>query len=74
MGLIVLKLQEYRMSKSKEINLPLRHLTVMEEAHNLLKKTSTEQIADTANLVGKSVEMITNAIAEIRTYGERSRG
>ena len=70
MGLIVLKLQEYRMSKSKEMNLPLRHLTVMEEAHNLLKKTSTEQIADTANLVGKSVEMITNTIAEIRTYGE----
>jgi hypothetical protein len=35
-----------------------------------LKKTSTEQTSEGANLVGKSVEMLTNAIAEIRTFGE----
>ncbi len=70
MGLVVLKLQEYRMAAAKAMNQPLKHITVLEEAHNLLKKTSTEQSAESSNLVGKSVEMLTNAIAEIRTYGE----
>ncbi|MCI9083410.1 MAG: DUF87 domain-containing protein [Lachnospiraceae bacterium] len=70
MGLIVLKLQEYRSDGAEGMNLPLRHVTVLEEAHNLLKKTSTEQSAESSNLTGKSVEMLTNAIAEIRTYGE----
>lgn len=70
MGLVVMKLQEYRATNSNGMNLPLRHITVLEEAHNLLKKTSTEQSAESSNMVGKSVEMLTNAIAEIRTYGE----
>lgn len=70
MGLVVLKLQEYRMVNADGMNAPLKHVTVLEEAHNLLKKTSTEQSADSSNVVGKSVEMLTNAIAEIRTYGE----
>lgn len=69
MGLLVMKLQEHRMAEGG-MNLPLKHVTVLEEAHNLLKRTSTEQSTDSANLVGKSVEMITNAIAEMRTYGE----
>lgn len=69
MGMLVLKLQEYRMT-SKAMNSELKHVTVLEEAHNLLKRTSTEQTSEGSNLVGKSVEMITNAIAEMRTYGE----
>ncbi len=70
MGLIVLKLQEYRMTQGIEMNAGLRHLTILEEAHNLLKKTSTEQSSESSNVTGKSVEMITNAIAEMRTFGE----
>lgn len=69
MGILVLKLQEYRMHTGN-MNAPLQHVTVLEEAHNLLKRTSTEQIPEGANLSGKSVEMISNAIAEMRTYGE----
>ena len=69
MGMLVLKLQEYRMT-SNAMNVELKHITVLEEAHNLLKKTSTEQSSESANLIGKSVEMLTNAIAEMRTYGE----
>lgn len=69
MGMLVLKLQEYRMA-SQTMNSKLKHITVLEEAHNLLKRTSTEQTSEGSNLVGKSVEMITNAIAEMRTYGE----
>ena len=69
MGMLVLKLQEHRMTQS-DMNAPLKHITVLEEAHNLLKRTSTEQVSESANLLGKSVEMISNAIAEMRTYGE----
>lgn len=70
MGLVILKLQEYRMANAADMNVPLNHVTVLEEAHNILKKTSSEQSADSANLQGKSVEMLSNAIAEIRTFGE----
>lgn len=70
MGILVLKLQEYRMSSGTGMNAGLKHITVLEEAHNLLKRTSTEQSAESSNLAGKSVEMLTNAIAEMRTYGE----
>ncbi|MBQ9002737.1 MAG: DUF87 domain-containing protein [Eggerthellaceae bacterium] len=70
MGVLVLKLQEHRMATSAGPNSELRHLTVLEEAHNLLKRTSTEQPVEGGNLLGKSVEMISNSIAEMRTYGE----
>lgn len=69
MGLLIMKLNEYRMVSGKR-NSPLTHLTVLEEAHNLLRRTSTEQTAEGSNLLGKSVEMLANSIAELRTYGE----
>ena len=69
MGILVMQLQEYRMSNSG-MNESLKHITVLEEAHNLLKRTSVEATGEGSGLVGKSVEMITNAIAEMRTYGE----
>lgn len=69
MGILVMKLQEYRMCSSG-MNSRLRHVTVLEEAHNLLRRTAAEQSQESANLQGKSVEMLANAIAEMRTYGE----
>lgn len=70
MGILIMRLGEYRMSTAKEANSGLQHITVLEEAHNILKRTSTEQSMEGSNVTGKSVEMITNAIAEMRTYGE----
>lgn len=70
MGLLVMKLQEHRIATCDGMNVSLNHVTVLEEAHNLLKRTSTEQPVEGSNLMGKSVEMLTNAIAEMRTYGE----
>lgn len=70
MGILVLKLTEYRMSPDREQNSELKHVTVLEEAHHLLKRTSTEQSNESSNLIGKSVELIANSIAEMRTYGE----
>lgn len=70
MGVLIMKLQEHRIATCDGMNVPLNHVTVLEEAHNLLKRTSTEQSTEGSNLLGKSVEMLTNAIAEMRTYGE----
>lgn len=66
MGLVVYILNEYRIDTKQGNNKGLKHVTVLEEAHNLLKNTTSLD----SNLIGKSVEMLTNTIAEIRTYGE----
>ena len=72
MGFLVLKMEERYKSLcgEKDMNLPLRHVTILEEAHCLLRKTSTTQSADGANVQGKAVQMITSAIRQMRTYGE----
>lgn len=69
MGMLVIRLTEYRMA-SHAMNLPLKHVTVLEEAHHLLRKTSFAQSDEGSNLMGKSVEMISTSIAEMRSYGE----
>jgi len=46
------------------------HMTVLEEAHNLFRRTNTVQMQESANIQGKSVEMLSNAVAEMRSYGE----
>lgn len=70
MGILIMRLSEHRMSTTADMNVPFKHMTILEEAHNILKRTSTEQSNEGANVAGKSVEMISNAIAEMRTYGE----
>ena len=70
MGMIVLHLTEYRMSSAIPMNSGLRHVTVLEEAHNLLKNTAGLRGTAGNQVVAKSVEMIVNSIAEMRTYGE----
>lgn len=69
MGILVLKLTEHRMATVKATNSPLRHVTILEEAHNLLKNMRNSPGGASA-VVAKSVEMICNSIAEMRTYGE----
>ena len=66
MGMMVYILNEYRVDRKTSNNNGLKHITVLEEAHNLLKNTANGE----SELVGKSVEMLTQTIAEIRTYGE----
>lgn len=69
MGLLVMKLQEHRMAEAAGGNAPLKHVTVLEEAHHILKR-SGQQSGEGSNMLGKSVEMLANSIAEMRTYGE----
>lgn len=72
MGIVVMKLNEYKMACSQgQMNQKLRHITVLEEAHNLLRNSQGRISGpEGADMAGKSVEMITNSIAEMRTYGE----
>lgn len=70
MGMLIMRLNEHRMCFTEGMNSPLKHVTVLEEAHNILKKSSSDQNPENPSLTGKSVEMIANAIAEMRTYGE----
>lgn len=67
MGLVVFILNEYRMDQKSGNNQGIKHVTVLEEAHNLLKNTAN---SSEASVIGKAVEILTNTIAEIRTYGE----
>lgn len=70
MGILIMRLNEYRSNSNIRHNSDLRHITILEEAHNILKRDSVEQSGEGGNVAGKSVEMISNAIAEMRTYGE----
>lgn len=70
MGILVMRLSEYRMTQAVASNQKLRHITVLEEAHNILKSSISKSTEDGGDISGKSVEMISNAIAEMRTYGE----
>lgn len=70
MGILVMRLSEHRMTYSMESNSKLRHVTVLEEAHNILRNNSSLATEDGGSMAAKSVEMVSNAIAEMRTYGE----
>jgi DNA helicase HerA-like ATPase len=70
MGILFMRLQEHRQAFSEDMNSELKHVTVLEEAHHLMRRSSQTQSQEGANLQGKSVEMISSAIAEMRTYGE----
>ena len=67
MGILFLNLYEYRMSQN-QFSDSLKHLTIFEEAHHLLKRS--QGTAEGSDITNKSVEMIANGIAEMRAYGE----
>ena len=69
MGLLIIRLREYRQS-SYVPNSSLKHITVLEEAHNLLKRCSQDTSVDSGNMQGQSVKMLCNCITEMRSYGE----
>lgn len=69
MGLLVIRLGEFR-AEHMLMNQPLKHITVLEEAHNILRANPSSSGAEGGSVAEKSVEMLSNAIAEMRTYGE----
>ena len=72
MGLLFTRIYEFRMlqAKSKAVLPAIQHITVIEEAHRLLKNVPTEVSTEAANVKGKAVETFANMLSEIRAYGE----
>lgn len=69
MGLILTMMYENYISKGIFEGNQLRHITVIEEAHRLLAKSSSDN-PYTGNAKGKSIETFANILAEFRAYGE----
>lgn len=74
MGLILMALSEQLETVCSDEGLAhsgLRHLTVIEEAHRLLRNVPVEKASEEqSNIRGKGVETFCNLLAEIRAYGE----
>jgi len=74
MGLVLARLYQYRRLQAASGNLPrgadLQHVLVIEEAHRLLQRTSTEVAVDAANLRAQAVETFVNMLSEIRRYAQ----
>ncbi len=70
MGLLLLKLYEYRESQMED-NRPLKHFLVIEEAHRLLADIpNTGGSMESANMRGKGVSSFIDMLSEIRAYGQ----
>jgi hypothetical protein len=69
MGLLLVGIYEHRQAEERGGS-ELRHVTLIEEAHRILKNVPTAQNPEIANVAGKAVETFNNILAEIRAYGE----
>jgi hypothetical protein len=70
-GLVLIRLQEFREVEGPPKDNALQHVTLIEEAHRLLRNVSTESGSEiSANPKGKAIEVFSNILSEIRSYGE----
>lgn len=67
-GMVLVQLYEYRKSTHLSGQAKLIHLTMIEEAHRLLKRVP--EGGEAANPRAKSVEFFCNLLAEIRSFGQ----
>jgi len=72
MGLLLTAIYEhYEANQGQGNTAGLRHLTLIEEAHRLLKNVPTEKTSeDQTNMKGRAVEAFCNMLSEVRAYGE----
>ena len=78
MGIMIIKLREYRSAqqeKRRHVSTSgtvsgLKHITILEEAHNILKRCMHDTNQETSNIQGASVGMLVDSIAEMRSCGE----
>ena len=66
MGILIIKLKNYRKTVTTGPNSNLVHVTVLEEAHNILKRCSQETSVDSGNVQGAAVGSLCRCIAEMR--------
>lgn len=70
-GLLLIRLNEHCEIRATDVGRELYHITLIEEAHRLLRNVSTEQGSDVvANPKGRAIEVFANILSEIRAYGE----
>jgi hypothetical protein len=73
-GLVLIRLYEFHeggQGRSLPARDGLRHLTLIEEAHRLLRNVSTEQGGEVAaNPKGRAIEVFANILSEVRAFGE----
>jgi DNA helicase HerA-like ATPase len=71
-GLLLARIYGYRRMQALEGKNEdaLQHILVIEEAHRLLKNTSTQVDAEGANLHAQAIETFVNILSEIRHYGQ----
>lgn len=60
----------YEATSLRPIDNQLQHVTLIEEAHRLLRNIPVSASAESANPRGKTVEMFTDMMAEMRARGE----
>lgn len=72
MAILWIRLYEYLRSQYRSSNedIPLKHITLIEEAHRLLTRTPRSHNPEIADVRGQAVEMFANILAEIRNVGE----
>lgn len=70
MGLILNRCYQYWISRRHEATGELKHLLLVEEAHNLLANVSESGDRETANPKGKAVKNFANMLAEVRGFGQ----
>jgi DNA helicase HerA-like ATPase len=70
MGLILNRCYQYWTARRHEATGELKHLLLVEEAHNLLGKTSESSDQESANPKGKAVKNFANMLAEVRGFGQ----
>ncbi len=72
MGIVIMKINEYYMGQDNmQPDRLLSHVTVLEEAHHLLKNPGYTINSPGGNTIQqKAVELLSNSICEMRSYGE----
>jgi Helicase HerA, central domain len=71
MALLLCRLYEYAEARHQDRPRPgLRHLTLIEEAHRLLRSPRADGGPESADPQAKAVSMFTDLLAEMRSYGE----
>jgi hypothetical protein len=70
MGLILNRCYQYWTARRHEATGELKHLLLVEEAHNLLANVSESTNQETANPKGKAVRNFANMLAEVRGFGQ----
>lgn len=68
MGMVMARLYEYQ--RLRGYSTQLRHITVVEEAHRLLKHVNTDVGTEEANNKAMAVGVFANMLSEVRAYGE----